>query len=440
MPNKFTYKYEHLSETMRFLRIRININKTTMRYVESGKGRVPLMTLIAILSISLTVNLPGLAISPIMGKIAEVFPTATEFETQLLTVLPNLLIIPFMLLSGHLAVRHSESRILTVGLVIYCLSAVLYLFSDSMLSLLLISCLLGVGSGLVVPLAGGYIGEYFTGKARARFLGMKSGISNASIILGTLAVGLIANRNWHLPFLVYLVPIIPLLLVPYLRRDYILKHTVPTEEPEETQVTEVKKPTTPAFSAKQSVKLLACIIAIYFSITYGMEVISYFLPFTFTHYHLSDSQTGIATSVFFLACTLGGFGLQPITKVTGRFTMPVFLAMMAVSLLGLGIFHSFTSFLVTVFFLGLGYGVIQPVIYNKATEIAPTPQDSSRYFSYVLTANYVAISVTPAIIEGLGDLMHQSANTNFPYILNGIILCAVTVIAIIYRKSFPVKV
>lgn len=411
-----------------------------MRYVDSGKGRVPLMTLIAILTISLTVNLPGLAISPVMGKIAQVFPSATEFETQLLTVLPNLLIIPFMLLSGHLAVRHSESKILTVGLVIYCISAVLYLFSDSMLSLLLISCLLGAGSGLVVPLAGGYLGEYFSGNARAKYLGMKSGISNASIILGTLAVGFVANRNWHLPFLVYLVPIIPLVLVPYLRRNYILSHTIKSEEPDSVSAAPVKAPESPAISSKQSLKLLAGIIAIYFFITYGMEVISYFLPFTFTHYHLSDSQTGIATSMFFLACTLGGFGLQPIIKITKRYTMLVFLAMMAVSLFGMWLFHSFGSFLVTVFFLGLGYGVIQPIIYNKATEIAPTPADSSRYFSYVLTANYVAISVTPAIIEGIQSLFHQGGNTNFPYLLNGIILTAVTVIAVIFRKTFPVKV
>ena len=71
-----------------------------MKYIDSGAGKIPLITLIAILAISLTVNLPGLAISPIMGKLQTIFPHASEFEIQLLTVLPNLVILPFMLISG----------------------------------------------------------------------------------------------------------------------------------------------------------------------------------------------------------------------------------------------------------------------------------------------------------------------------------------------------
>ena len=66
-----------------------------MKYVNTGYGKIPFVSLLAILSISLVVNLPGLAISPIMGKLNEVFPNVTEMEIQLLTVLPNLVTIPF---------------------------------------------------------------------------------------------------------------------------------------------------------------------------------------------------------------------------------------------------------------------------------------------------------------------------------------------------------
>ena len=66
-----------------------------MKYVETGYGKIPYLSLLAILSISLVVNLPGLAISPIMGKLNQVFKDVTELEIQLLTVLPNLVTIPF---------------------------------------------------------------------------------------------------------------------------------------------------------------------------------------------------------------------------------------------------------------------------------------------------------------------------------------------------------
>lgn len=68
--------------------------------INTGKGTISLMTLIAIWSISLTVNLPGLAVTPMLGSLDKIFPNTSELEIQLLTVLPNLFIIPFVLLSA----------------------------------------------------------------------------------------------------------------------------------------------------------------------------------------------------------------------------------------------------------------------------------------------------------------------------------------------------
>lgn len=87
-----------------------------MKYVDSGYGKIPLLSLIAILSISLTVNLPGLAISPIMGKLDHVFNHVTELEIQLLTVLPNLVTIPFILCSGKICTPKNQMYILGMGL------------------------------------------------------------------------------------------------------------------------------------------------------------------------------------------------------------------------------------------------------------------------------------------------------------------------------------
>ncbi|MEG0948628.1 MAG: MFS transporter, partial [Bacteroidales bacterium] len=141
-----------------------------MKYVETGKGQLPFITLVAILSISLVVNLPGLAISPLMDDLDRVFPGVSKLEIQLLTILPNLFIIPFVLLSGKLSVSKNKIMILVAGLGIYVLSAILYFFAQSMEALILISCLLGIGCGAVIPLAAGLIAEYFTGNYRMKQL------------------------------------------------------------------------------------------------------------------------------------------------------------------------------------------------------------------------------------------------------------------------------
>lgn len=54
------------------------------------------------ISISALNALPGLAVSPILGDLNKIFPSATDLEIQMLSSLPSLLIIPFILLSGKL--------------------------------------------------------------------------------------------------------------------------------------------------------------------------------------------------------------------------------------------------------------------------------------------------------------------------------------------------
>ena len=53
--------------------------------VQTGKGTIPWMTVLAVWSVSAVVSLPGLAISPILGDLNKVFPHATDLEIQMLT-------------------------------------------------------------------------------------------------------------------------------------------------------------------------------------------------------------------------------------------------------------------------------------------------------------------------------------------------------------------
>lgn len=56
------------------------------------------------------------------------FPHATELDIQMLTSLPSLLIIPFVLLAGKLAEKRDFVRLLKAGLWMFAASGVLYLF------------------------------------------------------------------------------------------------------------------------------------------------------------------------------------------------------------------------------------------------------------------------------------------------------------------------
>ena len=419
-----------------------------MIYIETGRGKLPLITLVAIMSVSLVVNLPGLAISPLMDILDSVFPSATELEIQLLTILPNLFIIPFVLVSGHLSLSNNKILILMMGLIVYLLSAILYLFAQSMFALIVISCLLGIGCGMVIPLSAGLIAEYFEGSYRMRQLGVKSGLANFTLIFATLFVGWLGTRGWHLPFLVYLVPVIPFLLIPYMTKRFIDRYAVLHVEKEIPQGDGALVATTDEpgmmtgdfhFQGTQSRRLLIGVIILYFLITYGNMVVSYFLPFTMQQYRMSSTAVGFVTSLYFLAITIPGFFLPHIVHLLRNKTSFVSVVLITIGIFLLGIYHTFVSYMISVFLIGFGYGILQPIIYDKATYIAPNHNKLTQYLSFVLSSNYIAITISPFIVKGL-MLLSGSSSDDFPYYLNASVMFLLAIGSLIFCKSFVFRV
>ena len=153
--------------------------------VQTGQGTIPLITLVGIFSISALNALPGLAVSPILGDLNKIFPSATDLEIQMLSSLPSLLIIPFILLSGKLTEKVNNLLLLQIGLALSGASGILYLLSDKMWQLIAVSAMLGMGSGLIVPLSTGLISRYFVGSYRTKQFGYSSAITNITLVLAT---------------------------------------------------------------------------------------------------------------------------------------------------------------------------------------------------------------------------------------------------------------
>ncbi len=422
-----------------------------MKYINSGNGKVPLMSLIAILSISLAVNLPGLAISPILGKLDQVFHHVTELEVQLLTVLPNLVTIPFILCAGKICSERNQIFVLGLGLAIYTATGVLYFFASNMTMLIILSCLLGMGCGLIIPLAASLISQNFVGKARTKQLGMKSSLSNFSIIFATIFVGWVAAIDWHYSFFVYLVPVIPLVLIPFMTNTYIQKHkivdsTTTSASNSQTASTsaatasaKTSAPVGPRFTGKTALWLLIGIMTVYFVITYATDMVSYYLPFSMEHYHFSTDDVGVATSLYFAGITLGGFLLTYVIAVLRQYTMHVSFLLCMVGLFMVGFLHEYWSFMLGVFLMGFGYGVIQPVFYDKTSDLAPTKEKSTAYFSYLLACNYVGIAVVPFIISGAEKIFKIHSDPNFAAVFNGAVVGVLLIVAIIKCKNFVFK-
>ena len=315
--------------------------------VNTGKGDISLITLLAIWSVSAVTSLPGLAISPILGDMNNIFPKASDLEIQMLTSLPSLLIIPFVLVAGRLSTSRDKLPMLYAGLAIFTICGVACLVAKSMSALIIISSILGIGAGMIIPLSTGLVVEYFTGDLRVRQLGYSSAINNLTLVGATALTGYVADINWHLSFLVYLLPGISLLLCLALRKERA------TPEPQQSD------------QYKQSAinrRHLIVLTIFYFIITYATLVITFDTAFLFEKYHIKQELAGVSISLFFLAIMLPGLFLNRIISITRSYTNAICSLLLTVGLAMLAITKSPAMLILGVILTGLGYGVMQPLI------------------------------------------------------------------------------
>lgn len=385
--------------------------------INTGKGTIPLIVLLAVWSVSAISSLPGLAISPILGDLNRIFPKATDLEIQMLTSLPSLLIIPFVLLSGKLSVGRNKLRTLTVGLFVFFLSGVACLFAQSMAWLIVISCLLGIGAGMVIPFSTGLVVDYFTGNFRVRQLGYSSSINNLTLVLATILTGYLADVEWHLPFLVYTLPGVSLALSLFLRRQPA------AEEPKQSAQLRHK-----AIDRRKLVELMG----LYFFITYTVLVVTYYAAFLVDDYRIESSFSGILISLFFLAIMLPGLFIDRIIRLLRRNLNFGSMLLVCIGLLCCGTFRDKTMLVIGCLLTGLGYGIMQPVIYDKAATIAP-PRSAMLSLSFVMSVNYLAVMICPFLVALFRHLFAVQGD-RFPFFFNAT-LAAVAAVFIWFRRG-----
>ena len=408
--------------------------------IQTGRGTIPLITLIGIWSISALNALPGLAVTPILGKLSVIFPHSTELDVQMLSSLPSLLIIPFIILAGKLTEKVNFIRLLQVGLAIFALSGILYLFAGKMWQLIAISAMLGVGSGMIIPLSTGLISKYFVGPYRVKQFGFSSAITNITLVVATAVTGYLAEVNWHLPFVVYLFPLVSLVLSVYLRRSMISEEgsaSITNDEKEETGVPPIG-PEVGKSKYGVNIKHLLQVMMFYGLSTYLALIVTFNLPFLMEEYHFSSGDSGVMISLFFLAIIAPGLFLNRIVGLFREKTKFYSLLCIAVGLALIWISPKEWVIAPGCILVGLGYGVIQPVIYDKTTHTA-VPKKATLALAFVMMMNYLAILLCPFIIDFFQSTVFHIKSQQFAFVFN---LC-ITLVALIWayckRNTFLFK-
>ena len=375
--------------------------------VKTGKGwNLPWIILIDIYIIWVVTSIAGLAISPIEGDLKTIFPGSTDLEIQLITTMPSLACIPFVFLGGLLGTKFNNLWIINISCLMFFVAGCLFFVADKMWELIALSVIAGIGAGALSPLSVTVLSNIFTGKYKTKQLGITSAMLNAVLVVAVIATGYLAEVNWRLPFLWYLLPILPVILSPWLKK-YIVE---PSKQVKDAAVKKVKL----NFTKECNVPMLVKCCIYYALITFMLVSTSLFIPFMMQSYGYKSGVTGDLTSVVYFGIMLSGFLLNPILGILKKTTFDMIL---------LGILVGFVLMLISknpiligcgIFIGAFFYGVGQPYAYNVCTGIS-TPAASSLTMSWLIIMNSVGMLLCPVVISWAQSLFHTKEMPAFPY-------------------------
>ena len=175
------------------------------------------------------------------------------------------------------------------------------------------------------------------------------------------------------------------------------------------------------------------ILICYFLVTYIVIIISFNLPFVIQHYNLDSSYSGTLISIFFLAIMLPGFFITKIICCLKNNVIYSSFLIIGIGLLLIILFKDIVLIGIGTFLIGAGYGIIQPLIYDKTT-LAATPEKAVLALAFVMATNYLAILVCPFIVDFFALIFSEKSSILFPFIFNMILAFIVCCIAFFARK------
>lgn len=398
-----------------------------MKGINTGYGtKLPYWALVNLYVIYIITSIPGLAISPIMGDLTRIFPGTSQLETQFLTLGPNIAAIPFVFLGGWIGTKFNNMKLLNWTCVFYGIGGALFFVAPNMITLIILSFAIGIAAGIISPLASAFVSDLFNGKERTRQYGYTSAVLNMVLMASTIATGYLAKVNWRLPFLIYLLPFVPLFFASKFK-DYI-------KEPVKIRASDAKKINVPKvhykFSENVNMPMLIRYCAYYFFITLVIAAISLYVPFRFTN----SAVAGDLTSILFLGIMASGFTLNYALRFMKNHVAIAVILFILIGFVLMVISDSAIIVGIGILLASYFYGVAQPYYYDRLS-IVSTRVALTLTMAWFAVMDSIGNVVAPFIIDGIARLLGHPTSKD-PSIAFKLCMwmCFAALAAVIVRK------
>lgn len=342
-----------------------------------------------LLSSSLTV-MAGATIAPSLPAMRDYFaaiPNADYWVRLVLTV-PALFIAigaPFV---GTAIDRLGRKPLLAFAVLLYGIAGTSGAMLNDIGMILVGRVLLGLSVAGIMTTATALIADYYTGAARAQFLGFQAGFMGLGGVLFLSLGGFLADVNWRMPFLIYLLALLILPLV-----------VLVLPEPNRTEFAENQEIQATAVFPWQLAGLtyLAALLS---------QIVFYLIPVQLPFYlkqlvNATASQSGLAialATLFSAASAIAYKQIKARLSFIGIYAI-AFLAM-AVGYLVISVSLTYAMVLIGLAIAGVGLGLLMPNMNVCLTSVTPVNL-RGRVLGGLTTAFFLGQFVSPILSQPL---------------------------------------
>jgi MFS family permease len=350
-----------------------------------------------LLASSLTV-MSGATVSPSLPAMKQQFESAIsdpDLRTtlvKLVITLPALFIVIGSPIAGLIVDRFGRKPLLLITTTLYGFAGSSGLYLESLPAILVGRALLGLAVAGVMVSATTLIADYYSGSARAAFMGLQAGFMGLGGVVFLTLGGALAQQNWHYPFGIYLLAwlIVPLIVLFILEPD--LRTSARANLGAETELEDRSLP--------------IGVMAIVYGLTTLSQIAFYLIPVQLPFYldslvkaSLSQSGLAIALCTLFSAIASVTYGKlkQRMEFVT---FLPAIFGFMGIGYLLIGQSSTWLQVLTGLGIAGMGLGLLMP---NMSVWLSAAVPDvlRGRALGGLSTAMFLGQFLSPIVTQPL---------------------------------------
>ena len=381
-------------------------------------------TLLKVVVLSVSIFVMGaMALSPALASIGAAFKEASPQTIMLLVTLPSITMVFGSLVFSKLSDYLSRRGLLTFGVALFLIGGLTPYFLNDLTMILVMRAILGLGVGLLFPLATVLITDFFEGNERGTVMGLQSVFMNIGGIIFPLLGGFLCATGWHNTFLTYLVGVVLFLFVyTYLPEPAKVVRGV---------VTECKKVLLPGkVYFLESVYFIYCLLYFVFFIDIAIQIVGENLG--------NAASAGLAVTIFTMAGLVTGLVFGKIAQILKGMTIPVGWVITGLGMAIISGVYDFNLILVGCFVGGVGFTVVCPAFFTEVSVASP-PSRVAFCISLACVLGGIGQFAAPFVFDAISGAFGQGPG-RFPIWVSAITLVVGGVLLILQQYTQQAKV